>query len=158
MSYYCDTPFAMIFDVARAERALENYKLVTPAAYELEATRSGCNREGFKLLQKYTMTSFFSHLAGQDIMRYLEGQIIIGPAPQPYPANYNCLVCQLKKIYKAEVSVSAINRALRTVSLHIPIEITIDNDAARCALTNLYLNPSTSLLRQPARPYLTAAV
>ena len=94
MSHYCDTPFAMIFDVARAERALDNYKLVTPSAYELEATRSGCNREGFKLLQKYTMTSFFSHLAGQDIMRYLEGQIIIGPAPQPYPANYSCLVCQ----------------------------------------------------------------
>ena len=27
-------------------------------------------------------------------MKYLEGHIVIGPAPQPYPANYNSLVCQ----------------------------------------------------------------
>ena len=89
MSLYRDTPFANIFDTARAERALDNYKLSTPPNYQLEAARSGCNREAFKLLQKYTTTSFFSHFAGQDIMKYLEGDIVIGPAPQPYPINYD---------------------------------------------------------------------
>ena len=71
MSLYRDTPFASIFDTARAERALDNYKLSTPPNYQLEAARSGCNREAFKLLQKYTTTSFFSHFAGQEIMKYL---------------------------------------------------------------------------------------
>ena len=69
MSHYRETPFATIFDVPRAERALDNYKLVTPANYQLEASRSGCDREGFKLLQKYTTTSFFSQFAGQDILQ-----------------------------------------------------------------------------------------
>ena len=89
MSLYCETPFARVFDMARAERALENYKLNAPPDYRLEASKFGCDREGFKLLQKYTTTSFFSHLAGQDIIRYLEGAIVIGPAPQPYPAISN---------------------------------------------------------------------
>ena len=89
MSLYCETPFAKNFDIARAERALDNYKLVTPTGYQLEASKSGCDREGFKLLQKFTTTSFFSHMARQDIIKYLEGSIIIGPSPQPYPDNGN---------------------------------------------------------------------
>ena len=75
--------------MARAERALDNYKLATPPNYQLEASRSGCDREGFKLLQKFTTTSFFGQLAGEEIIKYLEGSIVIGPAPQPYPIEHS---------------------------------------------------------------------